>query len=231
MNYNASLLEYQVYPEEYFSGSDVSVYLGDVWVDEIASINFTLMEYVEPVFGYNSHLWDAVIRGSRIVQGNFRIAFRETNYLNRIIMTQESISDLEYWRRYTSERVSADEMEDTVAVYQSNPKVFREQLRNKTKEEIKKIAGSLYKQNTPSFENTDPTYFKKKGFDIVVLYGSPLQFAAKKKIYEERFTIPSHAAYKISNVQLGSVTQVMSPDGTPVFEDYQFFARDLEPLE
>ena len=46
----AGTLEYQVYPEEYFSGCDVSVYFGDAWIDEIVSINFALMEYVQPVF-------------------------------------------------------------------------------------------------------------------------------------------------------------------------------------
>ena len=33
----------------------------------------------------------------------------------------------------------------------------------------------------------------RKGFDIVVLYGSTTQFVAKKKEYEQRFLIPSAA--------------------------------------
>lgn len=76
--------EYQLFPESYFSGHDVVMYFGDIWVDDITGLQFGLTEQVMPLYGYNSYTYDAALRGNRIVQGQFRIAFREAGYLYRI---------------------------------------------------------------------------------------------------------------------------------------------------
>lgn len=85
--------EYQRFPEEYFSGSDVNVYIGDIWVEDLTGLSFMLQEQINPVFGYQSYTWDAVSRGNRIVQGSFRIAFRESSYLHRILEHVGSLGD------------------------------------------------------------------------------------------------------------------------------------------
>lgn len=234
-------IEYQVYPEDYFSGSDISIYFGDVWVDEVVTLSFALMEYVQPLFGFNSYTWDAVSRGARIVQGTFRINFREANYLNKILMAQAATqNDLEYWRRHPAERVSIDEFDNSILLYLNDPEGMREQLKYKTKEELAKIAAELEKRNyNPSIttKDNDPHFFKnyrkgfQKGFDIVVLYGSTTQFVAKKKEYEQRFLIPSAAGYKIKNIQLNGLSQDIAPDGTVIYENYSFIAQDLEPIK
>ena len=77
--------EYQLFPEEYFSGADLSIYFGDVWVDELISLQFTLLEQVRPVYGYASRTWDWIARGNRIVAGQFKIAFKEAGYLTTIL--------------------------------------------------------------------------------------------------------------------------------------------------
>lgn len=76
--------EYQFFPESYFSGSDVTLYFDDIWADDIISLEFSLNEHVLPIYGYNSYVYDAAPRGQRIVQGQFRIAFREAGYLSRL---------------------------------------------------------------------------------------------------------------------------------------------------
>lgn len=79
--YNRNKYEYQYFPEEYFSGADITIYFGDLWIDEITSLSFVLREPVMPVYGYASYTWDDIARGSRIVEGEFRIAFKEAGYL------------------------------------------------------------------------------------------------------------------------------------------------------
>lgn len=231
---------YQVYPEDYFSGSDVSIYFGDVWVDEVVAVNFSVMEYVQPIYGFNSYTWDAISRGARIVQGSFRLNFREANYLNKILMRQSATKNtLEYWKRYPNEQLSVDEFEETLLLHQNSPEEIRSQLKYKTKDEIKKMAEQLAKSayGVELSDDTDPYFFKdysrgtNVGFDIVVLYGSVLQSASKNKIYEERFLVPAATSYRIKNIQLTGLSQVVASDGSPVYEDYQFMARDLEPLK
>lgn len=77
--------EYQVFPEEFFSGSDVTIYFGDLYVDTITGIEFTLQEQLRPIFGYADYTYSDISRGQRIVQGTFRIAFKESGYLFTIL--------------------------------------------------------------------------------------------------------------------------------------------------
>jgi len=73
------------YWEDYFSGSDVGVFIGDTWVDDIVTIQYCLTNNKSPVYGYMSENFDAVAKGTRIVQGQFVIAFHEVGYLSRIL--------------------------------------------------------------------------------------------------------------------------------------------------
>lgn len=82
---NVNQLEYQYFPEEYFSGSDITVYFGDIWLDELSALSFTLYEPVKPIHGYASYTWDAVARGARYVEGQFRIPFKEAGYLTVVL--------------------------------------------------------------------------------------------------------------------------------------------------
>lgn len=71
--------------KEYFSGANVKVYFGDVWIDQLAGISFSLQESVQPIFGFRSHTFDRVSRGSRYVQGEFILNFTENGYLQSIL--------------------------------------------------------------------------------------------------------------------------------------------------
>ena len=82
---NPNNIEYQVFSEEYFSGSDITIYFGDVFVSEISGLEFILQEKVLPIFGYASKTFDATARGTRIVQGSFRVPFREAGYMSTIM--------------------------------------------------------------------------------------------------------------------------------------------------
>lgn len=81
---NPNLVEHQWFPVEYFSGSDVTIYFGDVFLSECLSLEFGIEERVAPVFGYASRTWDCVARGNRIVSGAFEIPFTEAGYLEAI---------------------------------------------------------------------------------------------------------------------------------------------------
>lgn len=82
---------YRTYPYDYFSGIDAKVFFGDVWVDDIVTIQYTVNQNKIPIYGYASQLYDAVARGTVIVQGTLTVAFKEMGYLNlvqRIIENQ-----------------------------------------------------------------------------------------------------------------------------------------------
>lgn len=78
-------VEYQEFPEEFFSGTDCVIYFGDTYIDDITGLQFALAEKVRPIYGYASYTWDTLARGTRIISGSFKIAFRETGYLYKIM--------------------------------------------------------------------------------------------------------------------------------------------------
>jgi len=72
------------YPYDYFSGSDCKIFLGDVWVDDIITIQFTTSQSKMPVYNFASQNFNAMNKGQIIVEGSFAISFKETGYLNTI---------------------------------------------------------------------------------------------------------------------------------------------------
>src|SRR5699024_1882125 len=70
---------------EYFSGANVKVYFGDVWLDQLVNISFSMQEQVAPIYGFNSYTFDRISRGSRMVQGQFTINFTENGYMQSIL--------------------------------------------------------------------------------------------------------------------------------------------------
>lgn len=69
------------YPYEYFSGANVEINVtkpdaseGSTMI-ECAGITFNVSESNQPVYGYASNLYDAVLPGRRIIQGSFIVNF------------------------------------------------------------------------------------------------------------------------------------------------------------
>jgi len=75
---------YNTYPYDYYCGTNAKVFFGDVWVDDIVTIQYNVKQDKEPIYGYASQTYDAVARGVILVQGSFSIAFKEMGYLNVI---------------------------------------------------------------------------------------------------------------------------------------------------
>ncbi len=70
-----------VYNIEYFSGAQVSLYIGDVWVDEVTTLSYGYQQSRTPIYGYASTLFDDVSEGHILVTGQFTINFKEAGYL------------------------------------------------------------------------------------------------------------------------------------------------------
>lgn len=78
-------IQTQVFPTRYFTGADCTIYFGDLFVDEVAELEFTMQERVLPLMGYASHTHLRVARGVRQIQGSFMLNFRSSGYLYSIL--------------------------------------------------------------------------------------------------------------------------------------------------
>lgn len=74
----------QTYPYDYFAGTDCKIFFGDIWVDDIVTIQYNVTQSKTPIYGYASQNFDAVARGQVLVEGTLAISFKETGYLNLI---------------------------------------------------------------------------------------------------------------------------------------------------
>lgn len=82
----------QVYDLDYFSSSQCFLYIGDVWVDEITSLNYVTMQRKNPIYGYASQLFDDTRAGHVIVQGSFSINFKEQGYLWAVLRRYKNLT-------------------------------------------------------------------------------------------------------------------------------------------
>lgn len=70
-----------IYDLDYFTSSQCALYIGDVFVDEVVNISYSVQQSKTPIYGYASQLFDTVAPGQVIVQGQFTINFKEAGYL------------------------------------------------------------------------------------------------------------------------------------------------------
>ena len=70
-----------IYNVEYFSGAQVSLYIGDIWVDEVTTLSYQIQQNRQPIYGYASQLYDDLSEGQVLVTGTFTLNFKEAGYL------------------------------------------------------------------------------------------------------------------------------------------------------
>lgn len=73
------------YEYDFFSPSQIQIFIGDVWVDDITYLSFNVEHPRIPIYGYSSVYHDTTTRGHVLVTGNFVINFKEAAYLYLIL--------------------------------------------------------------------------------------------------------------------------------------------------
>ena len=223
---------YRHFSTNYFSGSDVRIYFGDIWIDEVSNLQFTLQEQVAPIFGYASYTWDRVARGTRFIEGSFSINFKETAYLqtvlNSLSLEIEEDPQTGYFNKgqfdknMNIETLLAQKGENFYDIADELEKSFwgegdqQAQVANKT------LTSHFYPSMKGGTEigGLNQHKLNETGFNIVITYGGPNMDGRPADSYE--------TTQVLMGVQLTAVGQQIGPDGTPVQEFYQFIARDLQ---
>lgn len=226
----ARQVEYKVFNDQYYTGADTRIYFGDIWLDEITGIQFSMQENVAPIFGYASYTWDKVARGSRQIQGQFSINFKESYYLIGALNQLQN----KYNTNGTTTGFSYDAFKGNTTLEQLTTQVgnsnFYAIADNFEKTFWSDEGRDSQKQNKAIRENN--SYFTN---DIPGAQGG------QKELGEHGFSIimtygPYHAqdgasvagtAVTLTGVQITGVSQVVGRDGSPVEEVYTFIARDL----
>jgi hypothetical protein len=228
-------VEYEIYRNEYFSGADVHIYIGDIWVDEITSIDFVLEEQVLPIYGYNSYTYNTVARGQRLVRGQFSINFTSTGYLQQVLEHAEAIQyALEVGKQ---KKVVDPKYYEKLKLDQILKLYGKESFEQIAEEYEKAIWGETDDNQSPYLNTWNAPFFQRNlplGLDIRIHYGpvEEVVMGEKQKVYSSKDTQrlkPSLTVESINGVQLTGFSKraATSDQGAPIQEVYTFIARDI----
>ena len=199
------------YWEDYYSGCDVGVLIGDYLVDDVVTIQYTLTNNKSPIYGYMSENFDAVAKGTRVVQGQFAVAFKEVGYLNKILEQYEKTgTNLDFTKDKFKSLTS-----DDISNFKLNGKIpGADGITEKdfSDEEIKVLNGGF---KSPDKFGYTKTYVKRAGFDIIVSFGDVSESNRGGTIEI------------INNCHITSRSLVCEPTGDPIAEVFSFFGRGL----
>lgn len=216
----------------YYSGTDIRIYFGDMWIDEIVEIEWALQEQVAPIFGYSSYTWDKVARGNRVVTGSFSINFKEAGYLQTVLnslSSQETDGDWFNLKEYqgteqkngsiTNLRKNVP-VESVIANFQELADDYESALWGTSSDS----ADLVNSRKKDSFfygikENGSNKALKNHGFNILLTYGMYKDSARSNTGFQ--------TAQTIVDVQLTGVSSTVDPSGNPISEVYTFIAKDI----
>ena len=230
---------------DFYSGSQITVWFGDILVDDINSIQWTRVQNKKPIYGYASQQFDAVAKGTILIQGDFSINFRQRGYLSVIL------DEIKYlYKRYTGnlkddEIANADE-----GRWKEVRKMIGLHLRNgtfgpTTSEDIRNIgdspdfmqlakvyedviwgdeAGGMYPEKEAVFPaDVNQSNVIPDGFNILVTYGNVSNSEARTIRDQLQSTTKA-----LNGVHLIGESQVIQVGGQPVLEQYSFIAKDSD---
>jgi hypothetical protein len=224
-----SHVEYQVFSEDYFSGADVNLYFGDIWVDEAISIAFSLEEQVLPIYGYASYTFDAVARGRRMVQGSFGINFKSTGYLQQVL---ENAMAINYAVQSAQEQgVIQPEDFQKYKLEDILTKMGKDSF-DQLADEYEKALWGVAEDTKQLLTDGSRTFFPRDqyGFDIKINYGAVSESMTPGYFVTSMKAAPNITVETINGVQLNGVVKNgigTSAQGEPITEIYSFIARDL----
>jgi len=119
----------EIYDLDYYSGSQMFLYVGDVWVDEITSLQYQTSQQKMPLYGYASQLFDDTTTGQVLVQGNFSINYKEQGYLwavlrryKHMIESRTGIATLDKKKQDKRDDALLSNWQDNKGGWQDRPK-------------------------------------------------------------------------------------------------------------
>lgn len=216
---------------EYFSGSQASIFIGDIWIDEIIDWQLSYGASATPIYGYGDTFFSHAAQGRVLVQGNFTINFKEPNYLLAIMQNYENFNQAKAQFERAGANKSGARSENTgigVDYELTGPlapvKEFKElgyvdkraALDNffyngqQNKALDKMIKNTTLSTLDPRLQNND---YARPLFDIKIGYGT---------VFDENTIGEQIVGVKI----IGKGKTIMA-NGEPLKESYSFFAQNL----
>lgn len=84
-----------IYPntdyDKYFTITGARIFIGNLFIDELSSIQYALQDNAIPTYGYASRFVDAYAQGRSLVQGQFSLNFVSEGYLYTVLQQYSNL--------------------------------------------------------------------------------------------------------------------------------------------
>jgi len=192
----------------YYTSAQVKMYIGDLFIDEMVSVEWGVQENSVPLFGYCSRLADAYAEGRSLIQGQILINYTAPWYLGITLQNhKDKAPDV-------GKQDDDPEIEPLAALILQGKPI--DNAGDFTPDQWAKVYARVdqLKSAGVSFSisgaDSSPAVYKRVKFNIVLEFGDP---ARKNR-------------RMLRDCKLISCNQVVDQSGNNVFESYGFIARD-----
>ena len=224
--------------DKYFTVTGARMYIGNIFIDELNSVQYALQDNAVPIYGYASRYVDAYAQGRSLVQGQLTINFVTEGYLYTVMQEyQRFIQNTQNTQALVNssaqqtiitilgkmaardsllQQANNNPNDKGSATQAANLQIQINSLRaGLTPEQMQTLATNITQQNT-SYANVigfDNAVYQDVLFDIRIELGNEIT-GVKRVRYLEKCKL-------ISN------EQVMAQDGQTLLDSYGFIARRL----
>lgn len=220
--------EEQIYANDaftrYFTATLARIYIGNLFVDEVHSVQFVLQQNRSPVYGYASRFADAYSTGRSLVQGQIIVNYVHPGYLrtilqeyHRLFLARNSVPDeASYILSARSDRrqlLSSGISESDPAVQRLDRRI-QELLLSARPEDVARVRDQEQRQ-LAEFRDVadfgDQVVYQDIVFDLQAEVGQGVNKMVRR----------------LEKCVLGTNDMVFAQDGQPLQESYSFVARRL----
>lgn len=234
------------YYDYYFSGEDIKVYIDGLYEPEdeldIAGLSYSIRQEKQPVYGFWSYNYDAMLFGTRIIAGELSVFSRyprrmtdllEKAALNRVNSRAEDGRTGNSVLTRLDANIGSSKDEENIQKYWAYSQLDRI-------------------SQDPGMEGVDPhnIFSAHPPFNLVILYGaedvamSPFDILTadeypisdnldriinfdvnQRTVKVDNLSNPMKVV--IQQINLFNMTTSYQPGGSPIVESYQFLARDF----
>jgi|GEM_PF-4923557 hypothetical protein len=231
------------YSTDYFCGSQVAIFLGDIWLSDISMIQYEMTQTKRPFYGYKSQKFDMVAKGAQLINGAFSMNYTHTNYLNMAIA--EYLRHSQVMSKDGGPGVPGSIDHDEFARFLDDIYNKRNSLKtlgpngpltnipgdtdNSLNELDFSVKANLLEQyfwgagDAPEEQYSTIPPDNLPPFDVLITFGN---YAKERPVEDEG--ISSHTAKILNSVHITGHALQTATTGEPIQEVYSFIARGLD---
>ena len=242
-------MQTKVIDSGYWNGMNCKVYASNVLIEETIQINYMVMEQIRPFYGYASYTANRICHGTRSVNGELTVNFKQDGYLFALLdyLTEQSAGDLAIPKPAKLQNTTLPVSPDIFSGNQpinvsklSNPNTAKQFViaRKANQTQAKQPANVIELNVTQGLFQT-----KDQGFNIDILFGAEMNAAQILRLSSAGYRTMSAPSYKgldmpskgtgirLVGVEIQSIGRAIGDDGRPINETYSFMAKDIRILQ